>query len=252
MSDNLTKAYINVFAILRNLEDLCEMDEESGLLIKDKNVAIQFIVKNGPRALVIFKEGKCTVRSGEGRCDIRLYFRSPEHLNKMFEGTANPIPLKGFTKLGFLKNEFTKLTEHLAFYLKPTDELLANPRYFKINTYLTIYTAIFALAQIGNYDKAGILNAARIPDGIVSISVLNGGPSVHIKAASGRLEAAKGPGQPARAYMNLSSMIVANSIFNGKLDAYTAIGAGDFEVKGFIPMLDNINKILFQIPAYVA
>ncbi|MFZ5645340.1 MAG: hypothetical protein ACOY46_17345 [Bacillota bacterium] len=252
MADELTKAYINLFTVLRNLEDLCELDEESRLLVRDKNVSVQFIVKDGPRALVVFRDGKCTVQSGKGKCDIKLYFKSPGHLNNMFDGKANPIPLKGFTRLGFLKNEFTKLTDRLVYYLKPTEELLKNPGYFKINTYLTLYTAIFALAEIANHDRKGKVCASRIPDGIVSVSVLNGGPSININVKSGLLEAAKGPGQSPRSYMIFSSLDVANGILSGRIDTYSAIGAGDLQVKGFIPMLDNINKILALVPSYLS
>lgn len=252
MANGLTKAYINLFAVLRNLEDLCELDEESRLLVRDKNVSIQFVAKGGPRALVVFKDGKCTVQSGTGKCDIKLFFKSPEHLNNMFDGKANPIPLKGFTRLGFLKNEFTKLTDRLAYYLKPTEELLKNPGYFKINTYLTMYTAIFALAEIANHDRKGKISALRIPDGIVSVSVLNGGPSININVKSGQLEAAKGPGQSPRSYMIFSTLDAANGILNGRLDTYSAIGAGDFQIKGFVPMLDNINKILALVPSYLS
>ena len=33
--DNITKAKINLFAVLRNLEDLCAMDKESADIIKE-------------------------------------------------------------------------------------------------------------------------------------------------------------------------------------------------------------------------
>ena len=59
---------------------------------------------------------------------------SEAHLNKMFDGNSNPIPLKGFTKLGFLDKEFSKVTDKLEYYLKPTPELLEDPNYLNINT----------------------------------------------------------------------------------------------------------------------
>jgi len=110
MVDQLTKANINLYAVLRNLEDLCELDEEMKGLIKDKDLAIQFSVKDGPEGLLEFKNGKCSFNPRSGNCSIKLYFKSPEHLNQMFDGKANPIPLKGITKINFLKNEFIKLT----------------------------------------------------------------------------------------------------------------------------------------------
>ncbi len=250
MVDQLTKANINLYAVLRNLEDLCELDEEMKGLIKDKDLAIQFSVKDGPEGLLEFKNGKCSFNPRSGNCSIKLYFKSPEHLNQMFDGKANPIPLKGITKINFLKNEFIKLTDKLSYYLKPTDELLKNPAYFKINTILTAYTAFFALAQIGNTDRIGKVNASRIPDGIISISVIKG-PAIYLNCKGGHIEASKTAADSPRAFMIFDSIETANAILNGKLDSYTAIGSGQFKVSGYIPMIDNMNKILAMVPSYL-
>jgi putative sterol carrier protein len=223
----------------------------AGLLVKDVNIAVQFTVKRGPAALLSFENGRCKLQKGKGRSDISLYFTSPEHLNKMFDGKANPIPLKGISKLSFLKNEFTKLTERLTYYLKPTDELLADPEYLKINTILTANTAFFALAEIGNNDRMGKLNASRIPDGDINICILSGELSLQLKARKGSLEAAKGACTSPRAIMNFADLEVANSMLNGKVDAYTCIASGAIQLKGYIPMIDNMNKLLTQVPEYL-
>ena len=191
------------------------------------------------------------MKEGRGKCNIKLYFTSPAHLNAMFEGKAKPIPLKGFTKIKFLTNEFTKLTDRLEYYLRPTEELLQDPSYFRINTSLTAYAAFHALVQIGNTDQLGRINAARIPDGVISVSVLDGGPSINLTAKDGRLKAGKVSELPPRSYMIFSNVDVLSKMFNGKLDAYAAVGSGDFQVKGYIPMLDNMNKLLAQVPAYL-
>jgi putative sterol carrier protein len=251
MTNDLTKANINLYAVLRNLEDLCEMDKDTKNLIAGKDITLQLTVKDGPEALISFKDGKCTFKKGTGKCNIKLYFKSPEHFNQMIDGKANPIPLKGFTNISFLKNEFTKLTDKLSYYLKPSDELLKNPEYMKINTFLTAYTAFFALAEIGNTDKIGKLNASRIPDGTISISVLNNGPAIKIIVKDGHLEAEKGKAEKPRATMTFANSEIANAILNGKMDSYTCIGNGTFEVRGYVPMLDNMNKLLSQVPAYL-
>lgn len=183
--------------------------------------------------------------------DIKLYFKSPDHFNKMIQGTANPIPLKGLSKINFLKNEFVSLTTKLEYYLKPSDELLKNPGYSKINTILTAYTAFFALSEIGNNDKIGKLNASRIPDGTIGISVLNGGPAISLIASCGKLTTKKGLDTNCRAYMIFDCLDTANGILNGSIDSYTCIGDGRLIIKGYIPMVDNMNKLLAQVPAYL-
>ena len=114
MDPELVKANLNLYAVLKNLEDLCEFDREMKKLTAFWNVSIQFSVRKGPHAWVSFSDGKCAVSRGRiKKPSIILFFMSPGHLNRMFDGNANPIPLKGFTKLRFLTKEFPKLTDRL-------------------------------------------------------------------------------------------------------------------------------------------
>ncbi len=251
MKDQLTLASINLNAVLRNLEDLCKLDEEMKKLISGKNMRIQFQIRGGPNALLSFRDGTCSFKKGTEKCDIKLYFKSPEHFNKMIDGKANPIPLKGLTKINFLKNEFIKLTNRLSFYLKPTEELLKDNKYFTINTILTSYTAFFALGEIGNNDKIGKLNSKRIPNGTILISVANG-PSISINASNGHLDTSKEALNNPRSSMYFTNLEIANQLLNGKVDSYTCIATGQLQLKGYIPMIDNMNKILSQVPAYLS
>jgi len=82
-------------------------------------------------------------RGGGGT--VTLWFTSPAHLNRMFDGSGTPIPLRGFGKLGFMQKEFTQLSDRLAHYLKPTPELLGDPDYLAMNTRLMLTTAAFAV-----------------------------------------------------------------------------------------------------------
>lgn len=250
MKDALTMANINLYAVLRNLQDLCVLDHEMRTLINGKNISLQFIVKNGPKALIEFKNGKCNFSKERGKSNIKLYFKSPEHFNDMMLGNANPIPLKGFTKINFLKTEFTKLTDQLTYYLKPTETLLENSKYLEMNTIFTMYTALFALAEIGNNDRIGKLNAERVPNGIIQLSVKKG-PAVNITVMNGALEAKRGPVNSPRASMTFDSIETANAMLNGRVDSYSCISSGKLEMKGYIPMIDNFNKLLAQVPNYL-
>lgn len=252
MIDGLTMACINLHSVLRNLEDLCELDGEAKELIKGKNISILFSAKGVPEATLSFKEGKCTMQRGKQEpYDMKLYFRSADHFNKMIQGQANPIPVKGLSKINFLKNEFISLTKRLEFYLKPTEDQLKDPEYSKINTILTAYTAFFALSEIGNNDKVGKINASRIPDGTIGVSVLNGGPTISLIASGGKLTTKKGSETKPRAHMSFDCLETANGVLNGKIDSYTCIGDGRLVIKGYIPMVDNMNKLLAQVPAYL-
>ena len=251
MVNEKVKACINLHAVLRNMEDLCELDTEAHDIIQGKNVAIRFSVRDVPAAILTFNGGECTMRKTESRnCNMNLFFNSPAHFNLMIEGKKNPIPTKGFGYIGFLKKDFTCLADRLSYYLKPTHELLQNKDYARINTILTAYTAFFAIPEIANYDPLGKLNASRITDGTISIEI-DQGPAIHITARNGRLETAKGKASNAQAFMLFDSIETASGILNGTLDSYSCIGTGQLAIRGLVPMIDNLNKILAQVAGYL-
>ncbi|GKX29347.1 hypothetical protein SH1V18_18270 [Vallitalea longa] len=251
MTQEPTKAYINLYAIFRDLEDLCELDEDMKALIKDLDMTIKFIVKNGPKGFLSFKNGKCTFCKNLDKSNITLYFKSPSHFNNMIDGKANPIPLKGLSKISFLKNEFITLTDKLTYYLKPTPSLLENSTYLRINTILTAYTAFFALAQVGNTDPIGKLNAERIPDGIINVSITESNTAIHLIVKDGHLEAKKGLSPNHRASMTFTDIATTNKILTGAIDTYSCIATQKLEMKGYIPMLDNMNKLLGLVSSYL-
>ena len=188
--DNITKAKINLFAVLRNLEDLCAMDKESADIIKDTKLSVQFNVPDVGSATIDFDHGKCTFNRGKKHAGLQLFFTSAEHFNNLIDPpkdangkpkTVIPIFYNVF-KVGFLLNQFTKLADRLSYFLQPAadkkEELLKDPEYFKINTTLTLYTALFALCEVANSDKVGKLCAKRMYDGKIAAGI-PGGPQHH-------------------------------------------------------------------------
>ena len=56
MTDQKTMAYINLYAVLGTLENLCEIvPEASAMLTNTKPISIGFEVKDGPSATITFK-----------------------------------------------------------------------------------------------------------------------------------------------------------------------------------------------------
>lgn len=243
-------AYINLFSVLRNIEDLCRLDEFSKEIIKDENVSISFNIKNGPKAALVFKDGACTFIPNQGKARIRLFFTSFEHMNKMVDGEAMPIPLSGFFKISFLTKKFMKLSERLEFYLRPEDELLKDAKFMSIHTELLLYTAVNAAAQFANADPIGKLIAKDIPNGQVAVQIKDG-PGVCAAVNDGKITVAKGSADAPRARMDFADTEAAYGLLSGSIDAYTCIASSKLSLSGFIPMLDNINKLLFHIAAYL-
>lgn len=252
MDCELIKANLNLHAVLKNLEDLVACDCETASLVKDWHVGIQFIVLNGPRAYCEFANGVCTVGRGrQRRPSIILLFVSPRHFNRMMDGKGNPILLKGLTRLGFLKTDFRRVTERLAYYLKPTGELLADDAYLELNTRLTLNTAAFAVKELALLDPVGKVAASRVRNGSVNFKILPDGPCVHVAFQGGDIEAGKGETEKPMAVLSMRDVRVANDFLNGRTDNFAAIASGDVTIKGQIPMLESITLILDRVSRYL-
>lgn len=66
-------AYVNLFAVLGTLENLCELVAKAKALLKGKKpISIDFDVKNGPKATLSFVNGSCQIKEGCNSCNIKL------------------------------------------------------------------------------------------------------------------------------------------------------------------------------------
>ncbi|MEG0833509.1 MAG: hypothetical protein RSD39_03495 [Oscillospiraceae bacterium] len=250
MKDQTTLAYINMYAVLKDLEVLCELDDEAKAIAKTKKpISIGFNVTDGPKATLFFENGSCKMKEGlEGK--IKLKLSSPEHLNLMVDGAKNPLPYGGFTKLSFLLKDFTKLTDIMTKYLKASDDDLKNRAFYEKSTTMMFYLVANALSAIGNYDKLGAISASKIPDGTIALEV-GGGPSAEIVVKNGKMTTNNHKAENPRSYMIFGSYEVARGLFEGTVDAMSALAAGDVVMRGFIPMIDNLNKLLSRVAIYL-
>lgn len=169
----------------------------------------------------------------------------------MFDGTGSPIPLRGFTRLGFLKGPFTELTERMAYYLTPSDELLAHDGYLRMNTLLTLNTAAFAVPQLlaADPDCAALRHA--IGQGSIVIRVLPDGPAVALDIGPAGVRPVKGELPEPSALVLLPGMPVANDFLNGKLDMFAAVARGEVQIWGRIGMVDALALVLDRVPKYL-
>jgi hypothetical protein len=260
MKDPVALAYINMYGLLGALEDLCRFSPEAGELAGGgkrplKPVTVGFVVKNGPAMTLCFSGGACSGRIGEGPCDIRLPFRSCEKFNGLIDGTVTPLPSRGFTRIGFLTNNFVKLTKILEHYLRPAPEALEDADFFRASTIIMFFLIAQALVQAGNHDRIGSFSASNIPDGTVLLSVAGGGPSGPLQAAitvkDHRLSLSRAIPEQYHAVMEFSSLSLARQLFDGKVNAVACIGQGLIALRGNIGMLDNVNRILDRVALYL-
>jgi len=248
--DQNTLAHINLNAVIKSIVHLYELDEEVKELVGNRNLAIQFLVRNGPSGLLKFEDGKCIFMDGRHKNNVLLFFTSPIHFNKMVDGKSNPIPLKGFIKLGFLTKEFNTITKKLEYYLRPTRDLLENENYAKINTILTFYTAFNALCQVANTDEVGKYTAKRLSDGN-ALATIGTFEKLYIEVKNHTLKAHIGEPEKVHARMEFVNYETASGMLNDTIDAYSCIGSKKLKLSGYIPLLEDLNALLYQTSMYL-
>lgn len=252
MMDPKTLAYINMYAILGSLQELCALSDEAGGLIAGQGpVTLVMEVREGPAMTFTFAGGRCETRVGAGPCDVKLPFSSCEKFNGLIEGTVTPFPSKGFTKIGFLTKVFTPLTDILTKYLRATPEALADEAFFTTSTTLMLNVVTVALAQIGNQDKIGRFTASNMKDGRVCLSVKDG-PAACIDVRDHQLTAIKERPESFTSLMEFKDLRLARQLFDGAVSAMACIGRGDIEIRGYIANIDNINRLLDRVALYIA
>lgn len=251
-TDSKTMAYINMFAVLGTLENLCELDENASAIISGKKpIRIGFEVKGGPSATLLFKNGKCRMEEGAANCDVKLPFSSCEKFNGLIDGTTTPIPSKGFTHIGFLLKSFVPLTDLLAKYLRPSEEDMQDPEFRKKSYELTLYCAAVAVSQVANNDKSGQFSTNLIPDGEIAMGVKDSiGATLRVK--NHHMVTIKKPCQNPRAAMEFSSLDIVGGVLSGKLSAMGCICDGTIAMRGMVNMLDNVNRILDRVSLYLS
>ena len=267
MSFEDVRARLNLFAVLPNLEDVVREDAEMRALVADARISVHLTVANGPGTVVRFAGGACAVgpqprrdeagepgASGAGGSGptVRLAFASSAHLNKMFDGASQPIPIWGFTHLGFLKKEFTELSDRMAYYLSPTDDLLAHPAYLRMNTLLTLNTAAFAVPVLLGHDPECVPLRHGLSQGTIVIKVLPGGPAVSLVCGASGVLPVKGELTHPSALILLRDLQTANDFLAGKLDTFVAAVTGDVQLWGRVAMVDTLALVLDRVGKYLA
>lgn len=250
MKDPVVLAYVNMYAVLKCLEALCALDDDAKkLALPPKPLSIGLNVRGGPKATLRFDQGGCEMTPRMGG-DIKLLLTSCQGFNQMVDGKQNPFPYWGFTKLSFLLNNFTQLTDLLGRYLRADPQALENRAFFEKSTTLMFYLVANALSAIGNHDPVGGIAAKAMPDGIIALEIENG-PCAEIAVVGGRLSTRCHKAQNPRAYMIFRDFDTARGLFEGRVEAMGALAAGQIVMKGYIPLIDNLNKLLARVALYL-
>ncbi len=257
MGDNeqrdLIKSYIYLNAVLPQLEEIVDFDKEAQELVKGWHCTIQMSTSGGPSVALTFKDGKCTAKLGAVSLPtIGLWFSSPTKVCNMFEkkGKVVPVPWWGVWHLGIL-GKFTKLTEIMEKYLKPTEAMLKDRKIFEFHTKLQLMVAAYALKAVGEHDKKVLPIVKKTINGIMEIRVMPDGPAVHIDKQGTTITPIKGAAKDYMVSMQIKGIDLAYDMLNGKVDFMEALGLCKIELHGMIGMAENMAVVLEKIEKYI-
>lgn len=245
------RAHLNLYALLQNLEELVRLDAQAAEMVRGWDLTLQFAVRRGPAVSLEFAGGECRCRWGhQPSPDISLYFASARHLNAMFEGRAIPIPLRGFTRLGWLQNEFSRLTDRLEACLKPADPASCDAS-DDLRAALLLQTAAFASCELAMLEPTCRKIAGRIRDGVVTIESSPGAPTVHVIVSGSQFQAVKSCDESPTSKLTFRDASMAVALLEGRLDPFEGLASGDLALSGQIGMLDDFLLILDRVEAYL-
>ena len=248
--DQKTLAYINLYGVLGGLVPLCEYVPEAQKILGQSSCSVGFAVKNGPKASLVFSDGRCALREGVEDCVIRIPFSSPEKFNGMIAGTVTPIPTKGVTHIGFLLNKFKKLTDLLETYLRPTDDRMQDNLFYRNSTAILFRVIACSVVQIANHDKVGQFSASNIVDGTILFEIKDFAKAALIAKDHRLSYSSKVPGS-LMSYMQFADVKTARDLFDGKINSVAAVGTGLVRIGGMISQIDNVNRILSRVELYL-
>ena len=239
-----------MYAVLGGLVKLCELVPEAKQILGKSGASIGFAVKDGPAATFTFVGGNCIMKDGTEDCAIKIPFSSPEKFNGMIDGKVTPIPTKGFTKIGFLLRKFTKLTDLLTRYLRPSEEDLADPVFFETSTVLMFHVIAGAICQIANHDKVGMASAKNIVDGVVKMEI-RGADSAALTVKNHKMTYSASVPKKIMSYMQFADVKTARDLFDNKINSVASVGTGGVRMGGMISQIDNVNRILSRVELYL-
>lgn len=255
--DERVLAAVNLHAVLGALPRLVELNPAAAdLLAREmtRPLTLTLSAPGGLRAHYRFdRDGVTPLHERAGRGPT-LLFRSAAHLNAVIAGTAQPIPLAGPAGIRFLTRVFTPLTAMLSSTLRPdsetTDRHTTDPDLAERRTLLALDVAAHAIAVVANEDVSGRFSAAHMPDGDLDFEI---GDTVRYRfeVLDHRIRIGDDHTGAPRAALRFADLDVAGGILSGSESALSCVCDGRLQMRGFIPLVDNTNRILDRVGAYL-
>nr|EMP10899.1 hypothetical protein ISGA_3543 [Gordonia sp. NB41Y] len=249
--DETVLAQVNAYAVLGALPALAEIAPEAAEILRRVGDEITLTVRVRRVPTVSYRFGPTSVvRVDDPGRGPQLLFASPTHFAATLAGRAMPIPVTGPAGLRFLTSVFTPLCELLEKYLKPSEEDLSDPEFSAASTRLTLVVAMLAVAVVANEDRSGRFSAAHMPDGTLDVEA---GDDIRIRLQvdAHRVRVVDDLDGPPRARLRFADLATVGDVLAGRDSALACVCDGRIAMSGFIPLVDNTNRILDRVGAYL-
>ena len=252
--NEMLKAGIYLKGILPLMEDLVAFDPVAARVVHGKSLILQFEVKNGPAAHLIIRDN--AIRHGCGKHPtpgVRLTFKTPEMLNRMFDGEdIRPGLRKGFFHLYFLIKKFPVLSERLTYFLEGEGKTATDDATINFCVQIGLHAMLCGMQTVATDDPDLRTIADETPLGTLLVKILPNGPLgtfSKIKQNGGYAFTStfNQPVKHANAVMEFADASAAKRLIDGELNAVTAIGIGkDIKISGLLPLIDKASIFLYK------
>lgn len=218
-----------------------------------RRLVVQFEVRDGPVAHLDIVDGEITHHSGaDPHPDVRLTFKTPERLNRMFAGeNVRPGIRKGFRHLPFLLGDFQTLSDRLGYYMEGEG---STPSGDEENLRFLVEMRLKAMAAgtaaIANHDAWMEEIAEATPVGSMRILVLPDGPGVFVEKQDddrGWIGGVNGSGGYASTLVEFDKIDGARRLVYAETGLEEMASLGDARMAGNILIAEKVNELIGRL-----
>jgi hypothetical protein len=211
-------------------------------------------VRGGPSETVEICDGRVRSSSDpKAKADLGLFFASCEQLNNLFmEKRSIPVPYKGLTQLRQM-SRFSRLTERLTRYLKPSEGDLEDPEFKRKHVEMMLMTGLAGAAEVARYDRKMEHVVDQLPWGTLQFSVLPDGPYAFASVDEEKtIFVGNGRIADPTANLDIHGVDMAAAVLAGTVDTFAALGREEICASGLLSLVDEFNALLDRVGHFLA
>lgn len=254
VSHALTLARLHLGAVLPALEDLVRLSPPAAEIARGWKAPLRLRLIGQTQATIVPRDGRLGVTPGAPpRGALTLNFLRADQLNRTFlnRSALPPLPTGALWHLAGLQ-KFMKLTKLLDAALQPAPEALRDPALLALHLQLLFKVLIGALPILADGDLSVRHSLSFTPRGVGQIRMDALGLCGWVRWDGTRLTAARGEAPcPPDVQIRFRDAETASAALRSQLDSMAAIGRGQIEVSGLVPLADGLSAAMDRVESYL-